>query len=92
MGLVLVILLQTCNWNIQSQLFLDDLLSDIDLALTSIDNDQIWWRQAIPHDPAVASANDFPHTGIVIWPDDSFDFVLAVVFFAWLSIDKDHHG
>ena len=29
MGLVLVILLKSCNRNVQSQLFLDDLLSDI---------------------------------------------------------------
>ena len=92
MRLVLVILLQTCNGNIQPQLFLDDLLSDIDLALTPIDNDQIWWCQAIPHNSAVASANDLPHAGIVIWPNDGLDLVLAVVLFAWLPIDKDHHG
>ena len=92
MGLVLVILLQASNGNIQPQLFLDDLLSDIDLALSSIDNDQIWWRQAIPHNPAVASANDLPHAGIVIWSDNGLDLVLAVVLFAWIPIDKDHHG
>ena len=92
MGLVLVILLQACDRNIQPQLLLDDLLSDIDLALTPIDDDQIWWRQAIPHDPAVASANDLPHAGIVIWPDNGLDLVLAVVLFAWLPIDKDDHG
>ena len=92
MGLVLVILLQTCNGNVQTQLFLDDLLSDINLALTPIDNDQIWWRQAISHDAAVASANDLPHAGIVIWSDNGLDLVLAIVLFAWLPIDKDHHG
>ena len=42
MGLVLVILLQACNGNIQPQLFLDNLLSDINLALTTIDDDQVW--------------------------------------------------
>ena len=92
MGLVLVILLQTRDGNVQSQLFLDDLLCNIDLALTPIDNNQVWWRQTIPHDPAVASANDLPHASIVVWPDDGLDFVLAVVFFAWLPIDKDDHG
>ena len=92
MGLVLVILLQACDRNIQPQLLLDDLLSDIDLALTPIDDDQIWWRQTIPHDTAVASADDLPHAGIVIWTDDGLDLVLAVVLFAWLPIDKDHHG
>ena len=92
MGLVLVILLQACDRNVQPQLFLNDLLSDINLALTTIDNDQIRWRQAIPHDTAVASANDFPHASIVIWPHDGLDLVLAVVLFAWLPIDKDHHG
>ena len=92
MGLVLVILLKSCNRNVQSQLFLDDLLSDINLPQTPIDDDQIWWRQAIPHNPAIASTDDFPHAGIVIWPDDSLDLVLAIVFFAWLSIDKDNHG
>ena len=39
MGLVLVILLQACDGNVQPQLFLDDLLSDINLALTPIDDD-----------------------------------------------------
>ena len=92
MGLVLVILLQASDGNVQPQLFLDDLLSDIDLALTPIDDDQIWWRQAIPHDPAVTSANDLPHAGIVVWPDDSLNLVLAVVLFTWFPIDKDHHG
>ena len=92
MGLVLVILLQTCNGNVQPQLFLDDLLSDINLALTPIYDDQIWWRQAIPHDTAVASANDLPHAGIVIWTHDSLNLVLTIVLFAWLPIDKDHHG
>ena len=92
MGLVLVILLQACDRNIQPQLFLAHLLSDIDLALSPIDDDQIWWRQAIPHDTAVSSANDLPHAGIVIWPNDGLDLVLAVVLFAWLPIDKDHHG
>ena len=47
MGLVLVILLQACNGNIQPQLLLNDLLSDINLALTPIDDDQIWWRQGM---------------------------------------------
>ena len=92
MGLVLVILLQACDGNIQPQLVLNDLLGNINLALTPIDNNQIWWRQTIPHNPAIASAYDFPHTGIVIWSDDGLDLVLAIVFFAWLSIDKDDHG
>ena len=39
MGLVLVILLQACDGNVQPKLFLDDLLSDINLALTPIDDD-----------------------------------------------------
>ena len=92
MGLVLVILLQACDGNVQPQLILDDLLSDINLALTPIYDDQIWWRQAIPHNPAVASANDFSHAGIVIWSDNGLDLVLAIVLFAWLPINKDHHG
>ena len=80
MGLVLVILLQACDGNVQPQLILDDLLSDINLALTPIYDDQIWWRQAIPH------------AGIVIWSDNGLDLVLAIVLFAWLPINKDHHG
>ena len=91
MGLVLVILLQASDGNVQPQLILDDLLSDIDLALTTIDDDQVWWRQTIPHNPAVASANDLTHASIVIWSDNGLDLVLAVVLFTWLPIDKDHH-
>ncbi|COI19918.1 Uncharacterised protein [Streptococcus pneumoniae] len=92
MGLVLIILLQTCNWNIQAQFFLDDLLSNIDLTLPPINHNQIWRSQSLTLYSTIASANDLSHTGIVVWPDYGLDFILTVILLTRLAVDKDHHG
>ena len=92
MGLVLVILLQTSNRNIQPQTVLDNIFSDIDLALTTINNNQIWRGQAIAHDATVATVNNLAHTGIVIRTNNGLDFKLAIVFLARFPVNEDNHG
>ena len=92
MGLVLVILLQACNGNIQAQLFLDDLLSNIDLTLPPINHNQIWWGQALTLNSTIASANNLTHTSIIVRANNRFYLVLTVILLTRFTIDKDHHG
>ncbi|CAG5945922.1 Uncharacterised protein [Streptococcus pneumoniae] len=92
MGLVLIILLQPSNWNIQAQFLLDNLLSDIDLTLPPINHNQIWRSQSLTLYSTIASANNLTHTGIVVWSNDSLDFILTIIFFTWFAVDKDHHS
>ncbi|CKI19205.1 Uncharacterised protein [Streptococcus pneumoniae] len=92
MGLVLIILLQTCNWNIQAQFLLDNLLSDIDLTLPPINHNQIWRSQSLTLYSTIASANDLSHAGIVVWSNNRFYLVLTVILLTRFTVDKDHHS
>ena len=92
MGLVLIILLQTCNGDIQAKLLLDDLLGDIDLSLSPINDNQIWRSQTITLYSTIAPADNLTHTGIVVWPDYGFYLILTVILLTRFSVDKDHHG
>ena len=92
MSLVLVIFLQSSDGNIQSQLLLNNFFSNIDLALSTVNDNQIWWRQTVTNDPTIAALDDLSHTGVVVRPYHSLDLVLAVILLARLTIDKDHHS